>query len=297
MLVTINKEKVNIMSKPQISVVIHTLNEEKNIRNCLETVKWADEIVIVDMYSDDKTVDIARNYTDKIFFFERCGYVEPARHFALEKASHEWILNVDADELVPKKLRDKLLNIMSEDAADAVYVPHNNYFFGDLVKYTGWGASQDFHLRFFKKSCVESTNNDHIHSFLNMKEGLRKYKIEDPNEGFIHFNYIDVEHFIEKMNRYTTIEAKNLFDAGEDINSKQLLRRVLGEFKFRYMDLKGYKEGFRGFSLSMLMALYRLVTYVKLKLMKEHDSKNPREEIREKYNIIADEIIEEYNGE
>lgn len=280
------------MDKKPVSVLIHTLNEEKNIKNCLETVKWADEIIVVDMYSEDKTVEIAREYTDKIFSFEKLGYADPARQFSLKKASNNWVLSVDADELVPKKLRDKLFSIMNADAADVVYVPHNNYFFGDLVRYVGWGASQDFHARFFKKDFLTYTND--IHAFIKIKDGAREYKIENPEEGFIHFNYIDVEHFIEKMNRYTTIEAKRLFDSGETINSKQLLRRVLGEFKFRYMDLKGYKEGFKGFSLSMLMATYRLVSYVKLSLMREHDSKNPREKISEKYQNLADEVILEY---
>lgn len=131
-----------------ISVLIHTFNEERNIRNCLETVKWADEIIIVDMYSDDKTVEIAKEYTDKIYFFERVGYVEPARQFALEKSTHEWILVVDADELVPLKLKNKLFEIMEKDLADVVFIPRNNYFFGRLMQGTGWGLyriiSQDF---------------------------------------------------------------------------------------------------------------------------------------------------------
>ena len=85
----------------EISILIHTLNEERNIRNCLETVKWADEIIIIDMYSDDRTVEITKEYTDKIFYHERMGYADPARQFGLEKATHEWVLQVDADELVP----------------------------------------------------------------------------------------------------------------------------------------------------------------------------------------------------
>ena len=99
------------MKKLPVSVLIHTLNEERNIRNCLETVIWAEEIIVVDMYSDDKTVEIAREYTDKIFYFERVGYVEPARKFALERATKPWILVVDADELVPRKLYEKLKEV------------------------------------------------------------------------------------------------------------------------------------------------------------------------------------------
>ncbi len=90
----------------KISVLINTFNEERNIKNCLESVSWADEIIIVDMYSDDKTVDIAKNYTDKIYYFERMGYADPARQFALKKATHEWVLIVDADEMVPLELRE-----------------------------------------------------------------------------------------------------------------------------------------------------------------------------------------------
>jgi len=125
------------MKKLSVSVLIHTLNEERNIRNCLETVIWAEEIIVVDMYSDDKTVEIAREYTDKIFYFERVGYADPARKFALERATKPWILVVDADELVPRRLYEELKNIIEKDLADVVYIPRNNYFFGEILKGTG----------------------------------------------------------------------------------------------------------------------------------------------------------------
>ena len=92
----------------KISAVINTLNEESNIAFCLETLKWCDEIIVVDMQSEDRTVEIAANFTDKIYNFERVGYVEPARKFAVEQATGDWILLIDADELVPKQLADKL---------------------------------------------------------------------------------------------------------------------------------------------------------------------------------------------
>ena len=212
----------------EISVIIHTFNEERNIRNCLETVKWADEIIIVDMYSDDKTVEIAKEYTDKIYFFERVGYVEPARQFALEKATHEWILVVDADELVPLKLKNKLIEIMEKDLADVVFIPCNNYFFGRLMQGTGWGALQDYHPRFFKKNFVSFSEG--IHAKFRINKDARIYYIDDPETGFIHFNYIDVEHFLDKLNRYTTIEAKNMFKGIKPaLNLGKLLLRFLIE--------------------------------------------------------------------
>ncbi|MDP3067022.1 MAG: glycosyltransferase family 2 protein [Methanobacteriaceae archaeon] len=280
------------MTNNGISVVIHTYNEEKNIRNCLETVKWADEIVLVDMYSEDKTVEIAEKYTDKIFLHEKLGYIEPARKFAMKKTTNNWVLSVDADEMVPKALKDKLVDIMSENSADVVHIPHNNYFFGSLMEKTGWGALQDMHFRFFKKDWIELS--DVIHGGLSLKENAKIYEIRNPNEGFIHFNYLDFEHFVEKMNRYTTIEAKTHFEDGKDITLKSLIKELYHEFKLRYITLNGRKEGFRGFSLSLLMVMYKLLYLNKLRLMREFNSKEPRTKIIEKYNKIAEYLIKEY---
>jgi glycosyltransferase involved in cell wall biosynthesis len=280
-----------------ISVLINTFNEEKNIRNCLETVKWADEIIVVDMYSDDRTVEIAKEYTDKIYFFERVGYVEPARQYALEKAKNEWVLVVDADEIIPLKLKNKLVEIMEKDLADVVYVPRNNYFFGKLLEGAGWGPLQDILPRFFKKSFVSFSSA--IHSFFNISDKARIFYITDPECGFIHFNYIDVEHFLEKLNRYTTIEAKNMYDGIKPVStfSKLFIKLVKKEFFGRFIKKKGYADGIYGFSLSILMVAYHVSAFLKYKIMREYNSKEPREKIISKYNEIARKIIEEYKYE
>src|SRR5437870_2321022 len=111
----------------KISVFFNTLNEAQRIRLSLESVKWANEIVVVDMHSDDTTTAIAREYTDKVFSFERMGYCEPARKFAAEQTTGDWILNLDADELVTVGLKKELLKIVKEDQYDAVYIPRKNY--------------------------------------------------------------------------------------------------------------------------------------------------------------------------
>jgi glycosyltransferase involved in cell wall biosynthesis len=283
------------MDKLPVSVLVHTLNEEKNIRNCLETVKWASEIVIIDMYSDDKTTEIASEYTDNIFYHERMGYADPARQFGLEKASNSWVLILDADELVPCKLKEKVEMIITEDLGDIISIPHNNYFFGKLMRYTGWGPLQDTHHRLFKKEYLSI--NDKIHSTFIEREDARIYEITDENEGFIHFNYLDVEHFLDKLNRYTTIEARALLKAGEDIKFRAVTGQIFSEFRKRYFKLQGRKEGFRGFSLSFLMSAYRLVTYAKLKLMKEYKSDNPSHKIQEEYDKLARDVIAEYEDE
>ncbi|MBM4241662.1 MAG: glycosyltransferase family 2 protein [Euryarchaeota archaeon] len=283
----------------KISVVINTLNEEKNIKNCLECVKWADEIIIVDMYSDDKTVEIAKRYTDKIFFFERFGYADPARQFALEQASNEWLLIVDADELVTVKLRDRLLQIVEKDQGDVVYVPHNNYFLGSLVQYGGWGAQEDKHPRFFKKNFCKYVGT--IHKNFIIKDDARIFEIEDPEEGFIHFAYIDFEHYIEKaLNKYTTIEAVNMYEGKReriDIGNNfiMFLLKMMGGLFNIYITNKGYKDGFRGLAISFLSVVYRVIAYMKLRLIEEFNSENPRKKILQEYQNLADEIIMQYN--
>ncbi|EKF86487.1 glycosyltransferase family 2 protein [Methanobacterium formicicum] len=280
----------------KISIIINTFNEEKNIKNCLESVKWADEIIIVDMYSEDNTVDIARKYTDKIFFFKRMGYADPARQFALEKASNEWILVVDADELVPLKLVNKLHEIIEKDCGDVIYIPRNNYFAGKQIHNMGWGALDDLQPRFFKRKYLNF--GEKIHDFYNINEDARIYKITDPHEGFIHFSYLDFEDYIDRLNKYTSIESKNIFENEEKQNQQKniisLLFRLLNVFFSNYIRQKAYKDGFRGLSLSLLAVIYNLTVYLKLTLMEEYNTIDTREKVRDEYLKIVDKLLLEY---
>lgn len=277
----------------KISVLINTFNEERNIRNCLESVKWADEIVIVDMYSDDKTVDIAREYTENIFFFERMGYADPARQFALEKASHDWILVVDADELVPLKLKNRLMEIAENDQCDVVYIPRNNYFSGKLINGMGWG--KDTQSRFFKKGYLNF--GEKIHDFFNINEKARIYHIKDREEGFIHLTYLDIEQYLDRMNKYSTIEANNIFEGKKERSS--LFKNLLLIFARTIKELilfKFNKDGFRGLSIGILSINYDLNAYIKLKLMEEYKSKETRQKVTDIYQKIVDETINDYQN-
>ena len=281
------------MQKLPISVVINTYNEEKNIRNCLESVKWAKDIVIVDMYSTDNTVKIAREYTDRIYSFKYMRYADPARAYAVSKAKFNWVLIVDADELVPYKMFLRVKEIIENDIADVVYFPHNNYFFGVLLRGNNWGPLQDMHPRLFKKGFVKLT--DRVHDMFEIHEDARLYFVKNPEEGFIHFNYIDAEHFLDKLNRYTTIEAENIFDGkkkpfGLARDIYMILREVGGRFFFR----KGYRDGILGFYLALLMGCYRVSTALKYYLMKKYNSKYPRRTIIKSYNDLSKKILDEY---
>jgi len=275
----------------KISVLIHTLNEERNIRNCLECVKWADEIIIVDQFSDDETTTIAREYTDKIFLYQRTGYADPARQFGLEQASNEWILVVDADELVPKQLRDRLIELSTSEY-DAVLIPIKNYIFGHLMQGAAWGALQHLHVRFFKKHVMHYT--DKIHDFVRLDENTRIYRLLDESCAFIHFNYVDVEHYLEKFDRYTTIEAKRIALSSQSISTVRLSLSLLKHLAWRFILKKGYRDGIYGFALSVLQSVAVLIVALKSEMFRHYQSTNPKVLITEQYQNIADEHIRAY---
>lgn len=281
-----------------VSVVIHTLNEEKNIKNCLESVKWADEIVVVDMFSEDKTVDIARQYTEAIFLHERCGgYADPARQFGLNQTTHEWVLAVDADELVPVTLKDQLLRLAADDACDIVYIPMQNYLFGQQMRGCGWGVDQVWHVRFFKKSCVHYSSQ--IHNYMSIiRPSTRALRLYGEGHALVHFNYIDFEHFLEKLNRYTTIEAKTAYLAGEKFNLEESWGKSISQIQDIAIHKGGYeKDGVYGLGLGLLMALYHFTCALKLKSMQEYNTTEPGGVIRERYQAIAEQLLSEYGDE
>src|SRR5512142_1439943 len=128
----------------KVSVVINTLNEESNLPYCLRSVApWASDIVVVDMHSTDDTRKIAERYGARVFLHEPLGFADPARAFAVSKATHDWILVLDADELVSVALHDELLRIASADEADVVKIPRRNYMFGAPLADTGWAPARD----------------------------------------------------------------------------------------------------------------------------------------------------------
>jgi glycosyltransferase involved in cell wall biosynthesis len=273
---------------PTISAVINTLNEEANIKHCLNSLKWCDEVIVVDMQSDDATAEIAKGFTNKVFEFERVGYVEPARKFAAEKATSDWVLIVDADELVPPTLASILNDIATKDSADVVYIPFRTYMLGDWIKHTGWWP--EYHPRFFKRGCIEFRNE--IHSEFIMKKGARKFflpaKVQNAME---HFAYLDSEHFVSKLNRYTSIEAAHLHADAATFSTFKMFRSGISEFVTRYFKLGGFKDGRRGLFLSLMMVMYRVL--IQIKLWEKYE--NECETISDKYLRLKEELVSKYN--
>lgn len=274
----------------KISVVINTFNEEKNITQCLNSVKWADEIVIVDMHSTDKTREIAKKYTKHIFLHENVGYVEPARNFAISKAHGDWILVLDADEEISEELAKTLQKIPQERPdVSIVALPRKNIIFGKWIQHSGWWP--DHLIRFFKKGTVTWKNA--IHSQPETKGEVVTLDHED--NAILHHNYETISQFLYKnLLVYPAREAEELLRKGYIFDYRDAIRFPLKEFLSRYFAREGYKDGFHGLVLAIFMAMYHFIIFANLweknKFIDETDSdvfKGIAKELRKSKRDIA----------
>jgi glycosyltransferase involved in cell wall biosynthesis len=273
----------------KISAVINTRNEERNLRYCLESVKWCDEIVVVDMESDDNTVDIAREYTGKIYRHEKVQAFDIARKFAVEMATGDWILLIDADELIPATLRERLLEFAGDDTVDVLFLPRKDYIMGAWIKSNGFWP--DYLPRFFRRNAISFT--EHVHDFMHIAKTARIRYLPPKEELSIeHFAYLDSAHFMEKLNRYTTLEAQHLFERGSRFSLRKMLYVVVKEFYFKFFKSRAYREGLRGFFISIMMCFYRILTYIKLWEKRE----NQDGPVVEKYDDLKRQILRDYTG-
>jgi glycosyltransferase involved in cell wall biosynthesis len=274
-----------------IAAVINTRNEEKNLPYALRSVRpWVDEIIVVDMHSEDRTVEVARSFGARTFLHEPLGFADPARAFALEQATQPWALILDADEMVPAPLAHALKRIAAEDRADVVVVSFLNYLFGSPLLHTGYGPHQTRHPRFFKRGSVEARPT--VHRFLHPAPGARVHQMESSaGLAIVHFNYLNIAHYLEKLDRYTTIEAAQARQRGERASFFRALRAAAGELVGRYLLACGYRDGWRGALVAVMMAFYRLTTQAKLK---ELETAGPREATEAHYRAEAERVLAEY---
>lgn len=247
----------------KLSVVINTKNAAATLEDTLKSVKFADEIIIVDMMSTDNTVKIAKKYTSNIFEHKDVGYVEPARNYAIKKATGDWILIVDADEEIPQALRKTVQGILKADAvnqaeADCYYIPRRNLIFGKAIEQTGWWP--DHVLRLFRKGYV--TWSDEIHSIPITKGEVHELPaVEDI--AIIHHNYQHVDQYITRLNRYTKIQAAELSKEDMEVTGADIIERFYSEFLSRFFAQNGNADGTHGVSLSLLQGLSESVVAIK----------------------------------
>lgn len=246
------------MSK--ISVVINTYNEEKTLPKALDSVKkLADEVVVCDMHSSDQTVEIAKKAGAKVYKHKRVDYVEPARNFAISKATGDWVLILDPDEEISSSLAKKLLNISKKPGANYYRLPRKNLVFNKWLKHSLWWP--DYNIRFFKKGSVSW--NEVIHA-VPMTQGKGKDLDAKETNAIIHHHYKSIDQYLERLNRYTTVQKRIKEKEGYKFNYLDLIKKPIGEFLSRFFYGEGYKDGLHGIALAALQGFSEFILYLKL---------------------------------
>lgn len=244
----------------KISVIINTFNEEKNIAGAIRSVDFADEVIVCDMHSQDNTIKIAKENGAKVIFYKYTGFVEPARNFAISKANNNWIFILDADERVSEDLKIRVQEVISKTKNyDFVQIPRKNIIFNKWMRASGWWP--DYQVRLFKKGKVEWSNK--IHSQPKTSEEGLTLPLEE-KYALIHNNYHSISQFIERMNRYTTIEAEELRKQKTKFNWRDLIEKPLSEFLSRFFANRGFEDGLHGLVLSLLQSISFFIVYLKV---------------------------------
>jgi glycosyltransferase involved in cell wall biosynthesis len=232
----------------RISVTIIAWNEEERLRACLESIAWADEIIVVDAESTDKTVQVAREFTDKIWVRPWPGFAAQ-KNFALEQATGEWVLSLDADERVTPELQERIRRIARGDGpADGYSLPRRNLFWGAWVRHGG--LYPDYQLRLFRRGAgrfVDSAVHESV---------VIKGRVETVAEPLLHHSYRGLDDFVTRSNRYSTLAAAELLKRGGRAGLADLALRPLGRFVSMYLLRGGFLDGWRGFVLAVLYANY-----------------------------------------
>jgi glycosyltransferase involved in cell wall biosynthesis len=240
-----------------LSVITLTLNEARNLYDCLVSVQWADELIVVDSGSTDGTVEIARAFTQNIFTIDWEGY-GAARNFALAKAHGDWILWLDADERVTPGLAGEIRSLLAAPPAGVTgySIARRAYFLGRWIKHSGWYPARV--VRLFRRGSGHFSET-RVHERLHV-DGNVVHAVHD----LLHFTDPDLFHYLSKFNRYTTLAAGDMEAAGRRFRLVDVVLRPAFQFVKMYLLRQGFRDGLEGFLLAVLSSAYVFTKYAKL---------------------------------
>lgn len=247
----------------KITATIITLNEEKNIADCLASLACADEIIVVDSGSTDRTEEICRaNPKVRFFHHEWPGYGKQ-KNRAAELATHDWILNIDADERVSAALCESIGNF-KEAGYSAARMARENYFGQRWIRHCGWYP--DYTVRLYDRR-VCSFSDRCVHESLE-HDG----RVVTMAGNLVHRTYSDISDYLQRADRYSTLAAQEMYQAGKTVAPGYLLVKPAATFIKMYLIRKGFLEGSAGFVLSVLYGYYAFCKYAKLMEIKQGSS-------------------------
>lgn len=252
-----------------ISACITVYNESQNIRRCLDSVRWADEIVVIDSLSEDDTVEICKEYTDKVYEHQWLGYIGQ-KNLIRDKASCKWILFIDADEEVSPDLREEIRDEFESGRNQAVSgyeFPRMVWYLGRWIRHGDWYP--DYKLRLFQKEyghCGGIEPHDHV--VITAGE-VRKLKCP-----LYHYTYDDLHDHLTTINRFSGISALESYKTGRKCSASDLLLRPAIRFFRAYFVKRGFLDGYRGLIIAMAISFGTFIKYAKLWEMQLPDNRH-----------------------
>jgi len=241
----------------KLSITIITKNEAPRIEACLRSIAWADEIIVLDSGSTDDTVSLCQKYTDKVFVTDWPGF-GPQKNRALEKATGEWVLSIDADEQVSEGLREEIAALIKSDTRYCAYaIPRLSSYLGKTLRHGDW--ANDYCVRLFKRGQAQFSN-DSIHEKLQITDG----KVGQLKNPLYHLTFTSLEQVLEKVNHYSTLSATAKHAKGQRATLLKAIGRGLWTFFRCYLLKGGFLDGREGFMLAVSNAEGTYYRYVKM---------------------------------
>jgi glycosyltransferase involved in cell wall biosynthesis len=241
---------------PKLSVTVITHNEGSSIAAALESVSWADEIIVVDSHSSDETTAIARQFTPLVLVRDWAGY-GPQKNYAAARATNDWILSIDADERITPALADEIKALMQAGpAAQGYRLPRVTYYLGRWIRSTDWYP--DFHLRLYDRRSARWSERK-VHESVETQGQVEKLRGE-----MLHYPYRDVSEHLLKIDRYTTLTAEQWASEGRRATAFQAFIYPRLAFFRNYILRRGFRDGQTGLLVSLLNSYYVFLKYAKL---------------------------------
>jgi glycosyltransferase involved in cell wall biosynthesis len=241
--------------RERIAAVIIVKNEEDHIQSCIESVNWVDEVVVVDTGSTDRTVDAAKRFTFNVYEIEFDGYGD-AKNYGMSRATSEWILSLDADERISPQLRDEIEQVLEKPGRDGYYIPRKPFFLGKAIVHGGWYPG--YVLRLFRKSKGVFSSR-RVHEEVELTGSTSRLR-----NPILHHTDPSLNHYLAKMNTYTSLATDVLLEEGSFFRLFRLLCNPPFMFLKMYFFKLGFLDGMHGFLLAVLSAFHVFVKYAKL---------------------------------
>lgn len=250
-----------------LSVIIITKNEENNISDCLASVAWADEIIVVDSGSTDNTVSLCRKYTDKILITDDWPGFGPQKNRALDRATGEWVLSIDADERVTKALETEIKQAIAHGKASAFRIPRQSRYCGRWIKHSGW--SPDYVIRLFRRDSARFSD-DIVHEKVLVSQG----ELGTLKTPLKHYSFNSLEEVLDKTNSYSSANALKSYECGKKSSLSKAILHGLWAFVRTYVLQVGFLDGREGFMLAVSNAEGTYYRYLKLMYLQEQNAKH-----------------------